>query len=299
MDTTNLVATGITKKYKSHEVLHPTNLTIEAGKIYGLIGRNGAGKTTLLSILTAQNPATSGEVRYKGQPVWENEAALGDICFSRELNAMLLYGANTYKPKHYLEMARCYYPHWDEEYAKRLIADFDLDVNKKIAKLSKGMMSMVTIVLALASRAPITLLDEPVAGLDVAMRDRFYRLLLDDYAKTGRTFVVSTHIIEEAAGVFEEVILIDKGNIIVKQNTEEFLAEFFYVFGRDDVVDEAVQGLTVLYTEGIGRQKTVCVRGPRQQLASSAEGLDVEISPVPLHKVFIYLTGGEKEENLA
>lgn len=297
--TLQLTATNVSKKYKNVEVLHPTNLTLENGKIYGLIGRNGAGKTTLLSILTAQNPATGGQVTLNGQPVWENGKALGNICFSRELNAMLLFGPNTYKPKYYFQMARCYYPLWDEAYAKRLIADFELDINKKISKLSKGMMSMVTIVLALASRAPITILDEPVAGLDVAMRDRFYRLLLDDYAKTQRTFVVSTHIIEEASGVFEEIILIDKGNIIEKKNTDTFLSEFFYVFGREDTVDKTTEGMQVLHSEGMGRQKTVCVRGSQNTLQANARGLEVDISPVPLHKAFIYLTGGEKEENLA
>lgn len=299
MQQNTLVATNITKKYKNTEVLHPTSLTIEANKIYGLIGRNGAGKTTLLSILTAQNPATTGSVAYAGQPVWENEKALGNLCFSRELNPMLLYGTNSYKGKHYLDMARCYYPHWDDAYAKRLIEDFELDTNKKIAKLSKGMMSMITIVLALASRAPITLLDEPVAGLDVAMRDRFYRMLLDDYEKTGRTFLVSTHIIEEAASIFEEIILIDKGSVLEKCNTEGYLAQFFYVYGRDDAVDAATTGLPVLHKEGIGRQKTVCVRDTKGALQAKAAGLDVEISSVPLHKVFIYVTGGEKEGNLA
>ena len=75
-------------------------------------------------------------------------------------------------------------------------------------------MSMVTITAALASRAPVTILDEPAAGLDVVMRECFYRLLLDDYAETNRTFVISTHIIEEAAGVFERVIVLDEGRVI-------------------------------------------------------------------------------------
>lgn len=299
MEHKNLVAEQVSKSYKGTEVLHPVTLTIEPGKIYGLIGRNGAGKTTLLSILTAQNPATSGMVTYGGQSVWENEKALGSLCFSRELNPMMLYGANTYKGKHYLEMARCYYPHWDEEYAKRLIKDFEFDSNKKISKLSKGMMSMLTIVLAMASRAPITILDEPVAGLDVAMRDRFYQILLDDYAKTGRTFIVSTHIIEEAASVFEEIIVLDKGSLLEKANTEEYLSGFHYLFGREDLVDEAAGGLPILHSEGIGRQKTVCVKAPQQQVRRQAAGLAVEISPVPLHKAFVYLTGGEKGENLA
>lgn len=299
MDSKNLTAVGITKKYKEVEALRPTDLTIEPGKIYGLIGRNGAGKTTLLSLLTGQIPPSGGTVTYGGEKVWENEKALGELCFSRELNGMMMYGPNPYKIKNYLEMATCYYPHWDKAYAQRLIADFGLDVKKKICKLSKGMMSMVTIVLALASRAPITIMDEPVAGLDVAMRDRFYQLVLDDYEKTGRTFIISTHIIEEASSIFEEIIFLDKGELIAKANTEEYVAQFRYVSGREDVVDSAVQNLPVLHSESIGRQKTVCVKCTDETLQTQANGLDVDITPVSLQKAFVYVTGGEKEDNLA
>ena len=96
------------------------------------------------------------------------------ICaFSRELSPVMMFGENSYRVKDYLRAAAVYYPHWDKAYAEQLVARFGLDRKKKISKLSKGMMSMVTIVLALASRAPITILDEPVAGLDVVAREDF------------------------------------------------------------------------------------------------------------------------------
>ena len=197
-----LSAQHITKNYGKKQVLHDVSIDIEPGIIYGLIGRNGAGKTTLLSILTAQNTWDTGTVTYGDAPVWENAAALADICFSRELSPMMMFGENTYKVRDYLKAAATYYPYWDEAYAQRLVQRFGLETKKRISKLSKGMLSMVTIILALASRAPITILDEPVAGLDVVAREDFYKLLLEDYTETGRTFVISTHIIEEAANVF-------------------------------------------------------------------------------------------------
>ncbi len=299
MQGKQLVIDKVTKSYKKVEVLHPTSLVIEAGKIYGLIGRNGAGKTTLLSVITGQSPLTSGEVTYGGQQVWENEQAIGEICFSRELSPMLGNNANAYKGKHYMELARCYYPHWDEAYAQRLLQEFELDLNKRIGSLSKGMASMLTIVLALASRAPITMMDEPVAGLDIAARDRFYKILLDDYQKTGRTFIISTHIIEEAAPIFEEIIFLDKGDLIASGNTEDFLAQFYYVNGREDQVQQAVQGFEVIHTEQMGRQVTVCVKAKAEQLETQAANLEVGLASVPLHKIFVFLTGGTKEENLA
>ena len=286
-----LVCENISKTYKKHEVLHDINLAIEQGKIYGLVGRNGAGKTTLLSIMTAQNPATTGTVTCDGMPVWENQQALDHLCFSRELNTLSVLGPNTIRVKEYLQMARTYYPNWDREMEKRLVAQFELNTKKKISKLSKGMLSMVTIIVALASKADITLLDEPVAGLDVVARDDFYRLLLEEHQASGRTFIVSTHIIEEAANVFEEVIFLKDGEILLKENTQELLDRAVHVSGLAEEVDLACEGLTVHHVEQMGRSKGVTVLlAPGEQIA---DGYDVTVQPVSLQNLFVALCGRE------
>ena len=290
MNADILKAEGVCKSYGKKEVLHDLDLTIQPGKIYGLIGRNGAGKTTLLGILTAQNTLDSGAVTYGGQPVWENQAALDQICFSRELQPTLFTGQNNLKVRHYLQSAAIYCPNWDQAYADRLLAEFKLEPKKKICQLSKGQMSMVTILIALASRAPITILDEPAAGLDVVMRERFYQLLLEDYAQTERTFIVSTHIIEEAASVFEQVIILDEGRIIENCSTEELVDQFRYISGREDVVDEVCRGLEVLSVHQMGRHKTVAVRGGGVKL-DAALSADVDVSPMNLQNVFVALCG--------
>lgn len=294
-----LKAEHLVKRYGKKEVLHSIDVEIKPGVIYGLIGRNGAGKTTLLSILTAQNTHEAGTVTYGGEPVWENERALSELCFSRELSATMMFGENTYKVKDYLKAAAIYYPHWDAAYAQRLVQRFGLDPKKKIARLSKGMMSMVTIVLALASKAPVTLLDEPVAGLDVVAREDFYKLLMEEYTETGRTFVISTHIIEEAANVLEQVIVMDDGNILEVGDTEQFVASFSFLSGRDEDVDAVAQLLgrgKVLHTEHFGRQKGAALRVPVAQAEEAVRqaGRDVDVTPVNLQKAFVYLVG-EKE----
>ena len=290
MNTGILSAKSIFKSYGKKEVLRSLDLDILPGKIYGLIGRNGVGKTTLLSILTAQNTMDRGIVTYNGQPVWENQDALDHICFVRELQPTLFSGPNNLKVKFYLDTAAIYYPNWDKEYAQRLLEEFKLEPKKKVSQLSKGQMSMVSILLALASRADITILDEPVAGLDVVMRERFYRLLLDDFTETGRTFLVSTHIIEEAASVFEQVIILDEGRIVENCPTEELIDQFRFISGRDDMVDQACTGLEVLSTHQMGRHKTVAVRGSGVRL-EAARSIDVDISPMNLQNVFVALCG--------
>ena len=285
-----LKAEGLCKSYGSNRVLDNLSLTVEPGKIYGLIGRNGAGKTTLLGILTAQNTKDAGEVTYGGEPVWENQRALEQMCFSRELSGTVIGGQNNMKVRNYLRAASIFYPNWDGAYAQRLMEEFRLDPKKKICQLSKGQMSMVTILVALASRAPLTILDEPAAGLDVVMRERFYQLLLEDFTQTGRTFIVSTHIIEEAASVFEEVIILDEGRIVEKCPTDELIGQFRYVSGRDDVVEEACRGVQVLSRQRLGRHVTAAVRGSAAQLAA-LEDFDVDAAPMNLQNVFVALCG--------
>jgi len=287
----NLICENITKVYNGREVLQDVSLTLEEGKIYGLIGRNGAGKTTLLSILTAQNPATKGKVHLDGQPVWENRSSLEKLCFSRELNATAESGLAAMKAKEYLRIAATYYPGWDKEMEQRLLELFKLDTKKRLGKLSKGMLSMVTIIVALCSKAPFTFLDEPVAGLDVVAREQFYKLLLQEYTESGRTFVVSTHIIEEAADVLEEVIILHEGKILVKEDTQKFVDSACYVSGKIEDVDAAIKGLESHHAEEIGRSKGVTVFLKQGQ--SVDESYDVSVQPVNLQKAFVALCGEE------
>ena len=286
----SLKCENIKKVYGKKEVLKDVNLELESGKIYGLIGRNGVGKTTLLSILSSQNPTGSGRVTLDGD-VWENEKCIDRICFSREISQMSGFGQNNLKIKDYMTAASIFYPNWNRELAKELIEKFGLEPKKRISKLSKGMLSMVTIVIALASEAEYTFLDEPVAGLDVVARDQFYKLLLREYGKSGRTFVISTHIIEEAADIFEEVIMLDRGEILLKENTQELLERAYHVSGKSEEVEAATAGLTVYGKETMGRSTGVTV------LLKEGESLNgqypVSVQKLTLEKLFVAMCGAE------
>lgn len=286
-----LVCENLTKQYGSKTVLDHVNLTLESGKIYGLIGRNGAGKTTLLSLMSNQNPISDGTATIDGQRIWENPKALSRLCFSRELNLSAESALSSYTLKAYLRAAETYLPHWDKDMAGRLLELFGLEKKKKLGKLSKGMLSMVTILVAMASKAEFTFLDEPVAGLDVVAREQFYQLLLEEYTETGRTFVLSTHIIEEAADVMEEVIILDHGKILLKENTQELVDRARYVTGLADQVDGATAGLPCHHVENIGRSKAVTVLLPAGEDINP--GYDVTVQPVNLQKLFVALCGEE------
>ena len=289
-----LICEHITKQYKDKLALNDISLTLEQGKIYGLIGRNGAGKTTLLSVLTAQNPATSGSVTLDDMAVWENRSALEHLCFSRELNVSAESGLGSMKVKEYLRTASIYYRDWDSAMAERLVDLFELPVKKRMNKLSKGMLSMVTIIVAMASKAAFTFLDEPVAGLDVVAREQFYKLLIEEYTETGRTFVISTHIIEEAADVLEEVIILKDGKVLLEADTQALVDSARYVSGKAEDVDAVTAGLETHHPEISGRAKSVTVLlKPGQSLPA---GYDVSIQPLNLQKVFLALCGEEERQ---
>ena len=287
-----LTCTELTKAYGRKTVLDGVTLTLEPHRIYGLIGRNGAGKTTLLGILSGQNPADAGDVMLDDAPVYENQAALDEICFSRELNTTVMLGRDTRKAKHLLFTAKAMFPYWDDAYASRLIGEFELDPGKRITGMSKGMLSALTIIIALASKAPVTFLDEPVAGLDVFMREKFYKLLLEEYMETERTFVVSTHIIDEAANVLEDVIILDGGRIVRCENTDELLSRHRIVSGSAEEIDAFAKHYKIVPSETLGRSKTVCLEiGDPAAFKADAAAYDFDISKASLQKLFVNLLG--------
>ena len=289
----SLTINQVSKVYGKKVALNQLSLELEDGKIYGLIGRNGAGKTTLLSIASAQNAATDGEVLLDGKKVWENDEALKDICFSREIATTATDSRNTSKVCEYLRIASILYPNWNAELADELITEFGLDRKMRMNKLSKGMQSMVTIIVALASGARFTFLDEPVTGLDVVAREYFYKVLLDEYAKGERTFVISTHIIEEAANVFEEVIFIHEGKVLLKEETDSLLERTIHISGKEEDVDAVCDGKKVHHVEKLGRSKGVTVLlNPGEE--PDTKGRDVDIRPLSLQDVFVALCGKEE-----
>ena len=136
------------------------------------------------------------------------------------------------------------------------------------------------------------MLDEPVAGLDVVAREQFYRLVVDEYAKTGRTFVISTHIIEEAADVFEEVVILKDGMVLCKENTQELLERSMHVSGNAHDVDAVCEGLCVYHEKKMGRSKGVTVVLEKGQ--SLPKGYDVTVQPVSLQDLFLAFCGEEE-----
>jgi ABC-2 type transport system ATP-binding protein len=283
----NIEIQNLTVRYGRTTAIDDLTLTLPAGKIYGLLGRNAAGKTTLLSVLAAFRRPDGGQVRIDGADPYENPAIVERICFVGQR----LIGQDDDKVSTVLRLARALRPAWDQSYADRLLDLFEVPLRKSVASLSQGKHSALGIVLGLASRAPLTILDESYLGLDAPSRYAFYEELLADYAANPHTVILSTHLIEEVGSLFEEVVIIDRGRLLLHEETDVLRARGASVTGPAEAVDRFVDGLTVLSEQRLGPTKSATVYGrlgPERDLAARA--LDLELGPVGLQDLFIHLT---------
>ncbi|MEO6944128.1 MAG: ABC transporter ATP-binding protein [Lacisediminihabitans sp.] len=284
--------TNLSKRFGNVHAVDDVSFTVAENKIYGLLGRNAAGKTTLMQLLTGQEFATSGTIKVFGQSPVENASVLERLCFIKESQR---YPEN-FKPRHVFTTAPWFFPHWDAEFAARLISDFKLPVNRKIKKLSRGQLSAVGVIVGLASRAPLTFFDEPYLGLDAVARQIFYDRLLEDYAKHPRTVILSTHLIDEVSELLEHVLVIDEGQIIIDQDADELRESATTVSGMATSVDSFVRDRQVLHRSRIGGLATATVGrlSPEDRTAAGAAGL--ELSPVSLQQLIVRITGSAEQE---
>ncbi|MBU5256931.1 ABC transporter ATP-binding protein [Tissierella praeacuta] len=278
---------NLSKFYGKNKVLTDINLDIEENKIYGLLGRNGAGKTTLLKLIASQILKDDGEIKLDGEEIFENSKAMEDICLVKDFPNSV----KERKVKDILALGKIIYKDWDEEYKNYLIREFDLNIRKKLLKLSTGNKTIVGLIIGLASRSRITIFDEPTIGLDAAMRYKFYNLLLEDYEKNPRTIIISTHLIDEVANLFEEVIILNNKRIILKNEVNSLKEKSHFLSGREDLINPIIKDKKVIHKEEFGSTKIVGIYGDlTEQEINYARNKNIDISNIPLQKLFIYLT---------
>jgi ABC-2 type transport system ATP-binding protein len=281
--TPAISVTGLTRRYRDHVALDQVSLQVEAGSIVGLLGRNGAGKTTLLRVLAGQEFPSAGDVLVHGARPAENEAVLRRMVFVREDQTY-----PDFKVRHALRVASWFYPNWSPAAADALLADFGLPAGRAVKKLSRGMRSALGIVIGLAARADVTMFDEPYAGLDAVARQIFYDRLLADYAEHPRTILLSTHLIDEAAGLLERVIVIDRGRIALTADADDLRGVATAVSGPILAVDEFTAGRVVWDRRRVAsRVSVVVVGGLEESDRLRARSLQLDLTPLTLQQLVV------------
>ena len=287
-----VIGEGVTKRFGRAVALQDVSFRLAENKIYGLLGRNGAGKTTLLHSITGQLMIDGGTIAIDGHTPLENLAVQRQICFIRDK----LEFPKGFTIKQIIQLGTMLYPYWDATIAYRLVDLFELDVQKKVKQLSRGMESAVGIIIGIASRAPLTIFDEPYLGLDAVARERFYDALLEDYEKFPRTIVLSSHLIDEVAKLFEHVLIIDKGKLIIDAEADVLRGMYCRVTGHMNEVEQFTNGKRVLNRQALGTTRSFAVEGPFTEAEiHRAESLGVEIVGLSLQQLLVYLTTYEAE----
>lgn len=293
--TAILEAQGLSRHFGPVKAVDDVSFRIDEVGIHGLLGRNGAGKSTLMNLLTGQDFATAGSARVRGESPVENPRGIGEVALIKESQVY----PEGYKGRHVLKAASWIFPHWDDDFASRLVEDFHAPLDRYMKKLSRGQRSSIGAIVALASRAEVTLLDEPYAGLDAVARQLFYDRLLSDFAEHPRTVLMSTHLIDEAADLFQRVLVIDDGRLVIDEDADALRGTALRFVGPADAVAAVVGTHQVLHREALGGTAAITVDGADDELRAAAVAAGLELAPVSLQQLIVRRTGAPFTQEVA
>jgi ABC-2 type transport system ATP-binding protein len=293
--TTAIDVRSVSRSFGRTPVLHDLTFQVPEHSILGLLGRNGAGKTTIMSIIAGQDRPSSGQVLVGGHTPFEHAPTLNAIRYIRDSQRY----PDDYVLRHVLRVGPIFAPHWSHELAAELVDGFALPAKIPVKKYSRGQLSALGIVLGLASRTPYTLLDEPYLGLDVTARRVFYDALLRDYAEHPRTVVLSTHLVQESEALFDRVVILDRGRVVVAGDRDEVVDGLVQLSGTTGAIAELTAGFDVLRTDVVGGLCSALVR-TGNDLSTAAHRLGVQVSGGSLQDlVAAYGTGNDATEEVA
>lgn len=286
-----LTVNQVSRTFGKTRALKGLSIAIPKGQIVGLLGRNGAGKSTLLRIVSGMLKPSGGSVRINGRKVWDHAKALGQLCVigdTPDFGKLLKIGDLFF-------VCAGLFPDWDGELAQALLKRFDLPENRKIKTFSRGMQTSLMLIVGLASRAPFTIIDEPSLGLDAVMRERFYDLLLEQKKRdVGRTFLISTHLIDEVARILDYAVMIDDGNLLCEGTVDELQRGTLSVSGDAADVKELTESCKLLKEENVAGMLVRHVQLDDERMRAIRADKRVRTAPIGLQRLFVFLTE-EKE----
>ena len=235
----------VKKSYRSKNVLKSISFSIENEKIVGMIGRNGVGKSTLLKLMAGHLKPSNGEVRIFDQNPFNSIQVASDLIFIEDSMTF----PSIFTLGDILEMAKDFYPQWQDELAKKLLAYANISLKAGHQNLSKGQKSTFNLIYGLATRCKVTLLDEPMNGMDEMLRMDMYRVILKEYIAYPRTIVISSHHLLEIEHLLEEILLIDEGVVKLHAPVEEINELLLRLKGEVEEVKEVINGQSVLFEQ--------------------------------------------------
>lgn len=266
---------NLVRSFGRKVALDGVTLSVPKGVVFGLVGENGAGKTTLLKHLLGSYRAQSGSVRVFGiDPVQDPPGVLeriGYLSEDRDLPDWMRIGQ-------LLNYTRSFFPDWDDAFAEELCEMFELQKSQLVKSLSRGQRARVGLVLAIAHRPDLLVLDEPSSGLDPVVRRDILAAIIRTVADEGRTVVFSSHLLDEVQRVSDRVAMLHKGEVVLEQPLDEVLQSHHRLTVRFEQPQDSAPILSAaLRCEGSGREWTVICNGQKSELEQQLTELQAEV----------------------
>ncbi|MGQ9425540.1 ABC transporter ATP-binding protein [Gilvimarinus sp. F26214L] len=254
-------AKGLSKSYGRNRVLDNIDLEIQRGRIVGLIGHNGAGKTTALKCLLGLAPC-EGDLEVMGlAPARDRARLMEQACFIADTSILPQWITG----RRALDFLEGVHPRFDRSKAQAFLDHTDIDLNKDVGKLSKGMVTQLHLALVMAIDVPLLVLDEPTLGLDILYRKQFYTSLLNDYFDEQRTIIITTHQVEEVEALLTDLVFLRRGRVILDTPMDEVADRFTELLvapeqldaarALNPIAEHAGLGRTILLFEGVSRAR--------------------------------------------
>lgn len=278
----------VTRRFGVKTALDDVSLTVPRGGVFGLIGGNGAGKTTLIRHTLGLLKAQQGTVQVFGlDPVANPVGTLGRIGYlseDRDLPDWMRVGE-------LMSYTQAFFPNWDEKFAEELRDAFDLDAKAYVKNLSRGQRARAGLLVALAHRPDLLVLDEPSSGLDPVVRRDILGAIIRTIADEGRTVLFSSHLLDEVERVADRVAIIHQGRIMLSASMDEIKEQHRRLtlrFGQS--VERAPSLVGAISTEGQGAEWTYVCSGESGQLRHAAESMGATIvddAALTLDEIFV------------
>jgi ABC-2 type transport system ATP-binding protein len=277
---------GVAKSYQDF-CLAGLDLSLPEGSILGLIGPNGAGKSTIIRILMGLVRADAGSIRVLGRALPQGQVEVKrDIGYVSE--DMRLYEQGSIR--WHMDLVRSVFPRWDEPYARHLLERFELGPAQRVGGLSHGQRVKAALLLALARRPRLLILDEPTTGLDPVVRHQVLAELMEAIADQDRSILFSSHNTQDVEQISDLIAFIDRGKLIELQDKETFLDSWRrlrLVVPRDRSLPE-IPGLSYDRRPGSVRVATTNRFSEHMVRALEAQGISVSsIEPMNLEEIFL------------
>lgn len=284
---------NLTKKFDDFTALDNLNMHVPRGSVYGLVGPNGAGKTTVIKHIAGVMMQNDGDVFVSDSKIFENVDVKQKIVYIPDD----VFFFPSYTIKDMKNFYKSVYPLWNEARFNHLAEVFDIDIGRRVQRLSKGMQKQVAFWLGICTMPELMILDEPVDGLDPVMRRKVWSLILQDVAERGTTVLISSHNLRELEDVCDHVGIMHQGKVVLEKRLDDIKSDVhkLQVAFNEEISDELVRELAPMHNSKYGSVTLMIVRGTREHIIETVSKYSpvlLDILPLTLEEIFIYELGG-------